>query len=234
MPSSPTSSRRPMKGLTRNAPALATSSAWRGWKHSVMLVRRPSDVSVLQARRPSTVLGSFTTMLDAILAFSRPSFSITAYSVEITSAETGPRTTSQISARRLAYGTFSLAISEGLVVTPSSTPISWACLISSRLAVSMYRSMGGLLCRVVSAIPSGATSWQLRAGWCRCTNRAQSGGSGAPRASLPPRSLPRRHEPFQLTPHDLARGVPREFLDDPHERRALVAGEPPGAPGQEQ
>src|SRR5438270_125610 len=65
MPSSPMSSTRPMKGLTRKAPALATSIAWRGWKQRAMLTLSPLSEQALQAWRPAIVLGSFTAMAGA-------------------------------------------------------------------------------------------------------------------------------------------------------------------------
>jgi len=51
---------------TRNAPALATSIAWSGWKQSVMFVRTPFSESVLHALSPSGMEGSLMTILSAM------------------------------------------------------------------------------------------------------------------------------------------------------------------------
>ena len=50
-------------------------------------------------------------------------------------------TRSMISMTRFLCATPSLAISDGLVVTPSRMPQAFACLISSTLAVSMKNFM---------------------------------------------------------------------------------------------
>src|SRR5262245_27343455 len=57
-------------------------------------------------------------------------------SVATTSRLTSPGTTEQISSTRGRNGRFSLAINEGLVVTPSTTPSATPSLISLMLAVS--------------------------------------------------------------------------------------------------
>ena len=62
-----------MKGEMKVAPAFAASSAWLAEKQSVTLTCVPSPVSVLQAFRPSSVSGSLTVTLEAILASLRPS-----------------------------------------------------------------------------------------------------------------------------------------------------------------
>src|SRR3546814_14587726 len=66
-----------------------------------------------------------------------------AWSVAVTSAETGPGTTSQISAITSAIGRPALAISDGLVVTPSTIPV----LARSR----------------ISAPPAGSTKYYMAA-----------------------------------------------------------------------
>src|SRR5690606_32165689 len=53
----------------------------------------------------------------------------------------GPSTTSQISSRTWRKGLPVLATREGLVVTPSRTPIDWALRISSISALSMKNFM---------------------------------------------------------------------------------------------
>src|SRR3546814_14193591 len=60
-----------------------------------------------------------------------------AWSVAVNSAETGPGTTSQISAITSAIGRPDLAISDGLVVTPSTIPVLARSRISATSAVSM-------------------------------------------------------------------------------------------------
>lgn len=89
------------------------------------------------ARKPGRMVGILITILSAIFINSSASRSIPSVSVEITSADTGPGTTLQISARISRYGFVSLAASDGLVVTPSSTPIAAASLISVTDAVSI-------------------------------------------------------------------------------------------------
>ena len=65
MPSWPASSSLPMNGLTYFAPDFAASSAWFAEKTSVTLTGVPSEDSARHARRPSGVMGTFTTTLGA-------------------------------------------------------------------------------------------------------------------------------------------------------------------------
>src|SRR5215470_15172978 len=88
------------------------------------------------ALRPSLVSGHFTTALGATCASSSPSFTMPSKSVATTSRLTSPGTTEQISSTSGRNGRFSLAISDGLVVTPSTTPSATPSLISPRFAVS--------------------------------------------------------------------------------------------------
>src|SRR5499426_2831091 len=88
------------------------------------------------ALSPSLVSGHFTTALGATCASSSPSFTMPSKSVATTSRLTSPGTIEQISSTSGRNGRFSLAISEGLVVTPSTTPSATPSLISLTLAVS--------------------------------------------------------------------------------------------------
>src|SRR5919202_3114476 len=106
-------------------------------KQRVTLTLMPSEVSRRVAFSPSRVSGHLTTTLGAIPAYSRPSRSMPSASRLVTSAETSPRTISQMAAtcaRKSAAP--SLATSEGLVVTPSTTPSAAPSRISFRFAVS--------------------------------------------------------------------------------------------------
>src|SRR5258707_480121 len=117
------------------APALAASSACAAEKHSVTLTRMPSLLRARVAMMPSRVSGHFTTMFLWIFTSLRPSSIMDLASVETTSAETSPSTMSQIMRTWSSIGRPSLAISEGLVVTPSTIPQLAAFFSSSRLAV---------------------------------------------------------------------------------------------------
>src|SRR5262245_54762528 len=88
------------------------------------------------ALSPSLVSGHFTTALGATCASSSPSLTMPSKSVATTSRLTSPGTIEQISSTSGRNGRFSLAISEGLVVTPSTTPSATPSLISLTLAVS--------------------------------------------------------------------------------------------------
>src|SRR5882724_3970828 len=136
MPTAPISSNRPTNGLMIYAPALAASSAWAAEKHRVTLTRMPSLLRALVAMMPSRVSGHFTTMFLWILTSLRPSSIMDLASVETTSAETSPSTMSQIIRTWSSIGRPSFAISEGLVVTPSTIPQLAAFFSSSRFAVS--------------------------------------------------------------------------------------------------
>src|SRR5438309_7746492 len=136
MPSWLMSSSLPTNGLTYVAPALATSSAWFGEKHSVMLILIPCPLRHLHAFTPSRVVGSFTTTCSCQLANSWPSRHIVPESVPTTSTLTGPPTILQISSTVGLNGLPSLAMSVGLVVTPSNTPSAAASRISPIFPVS--------------------------------------------------------------------------------------------------
>src|SRR5262245_2419132 len=88
------------------------------------------------ALSPSFVSGHFTTALGATCASSSPSFTMPSKSVATTSRLTSPGTIEQISSTSGRNGRFSLAISDGLVVTPSTTPSATPSLISLMFAVS--------------------------------------------------------------------------------------------------
>ena len=79
--------------------------------------------------------------LSAMAASLRPSAIILSASVAVTSAETGPGTTLQISAIVSSIGRPAFMMREGLVVTPSSKPVSANALISSMSAVSAKNFM---------------------------------------------------------------------------------------------
>src|SRR5438132_1933922 len=130
------SSSRPTKGLTYVPPALATSSACVGEKHSVMLILMPCSLRHLQALMPSRVMGSLTTTFLCHLAYSCPSLHMVPASVATTSTLTGPFTASQMERIVSLKGLPSLATREGLVVTPSRMPRAAASRISFTLAVS--------------------------------------------------------------------------------------------------
>src|SRR6184192_216196 len=130
------SSSRPTNGLTYAAPALATSSAWLGEKHSVMLILIPCPLRHLHAFTPSRVVGSFTTTCSFQPAKSWPSRHMAPASVPTTSTLTGPPTILQISSTVGLNGLPSLAMSVGLVVTPSKTPSAAASRISPIFPVS--------------------------------------------------------------------------------------------------
>ena len=132
------SSSRPKKGETYVAPALAASSAWLAEKTRVTLVLIPSFARTFTAFKPSTVMGIFTTMFLWIAAISLPSRIMPSASVVVafTSPLIGPSTIWVISRITSLKSRPSLAIRDGLVVTPQITPMSSAFLISSTFAVS--------------------------------------------------------------------------------------------------
>src|SRR5690606_13627134 len=142
-----------MKGEMKVAPAFAASRAWLAEKQSVTLTMRPSEVSALQALRPSMVRGTLMAMLSAILERMSASRIISLNSTAVTSAETGPSTISQISLVTSRIGRPDFMISEGLVVTPSSSPVSLNARISLTSAVSTKNFMG--LSFVTLAEPPG-------------------------------------------------------------------------------
>ncbi len=99
MPSWLMSSRRPTNGDSRLAPAFAARSPWLAVKINVQLVLMPSSAKRLIASRPSSLIGTLTTMFGASLANARPSVSIPSTSSATTSADTGPLVIVQISLR---------------------------------------------------------------------------------------------------------------------------------------
>src|SRR3954470_499674 len=148
MPLVETSSSRPTNGEMYVAPALAASSAWVAEKHSVTLVLMPSLVHVRTAFMPSASIGILTTMLLRSAAYSRASRIISSHVVPTTSADTGPFTMSQISSRTSLNLRPVLATSDGLVVTPSTSPMAAASRISLTSAVSMKNFMADLRCTI--------------------------------------------------------------------------------------
>src|SRR5688500_7033542 len=88
------------------------------------------------ALSPSLVRGHFTTAFGAICASSSPSLTMPSKSTATTSRLTSPGTIEQISSTSGRNGFFSLAMSDGFVVTPSTTPMATPSLISETFAVS--------------------------------------------------------------------------------------------------
>ena len=99
MPSWLMSSRRPTKGDSSQAPALAARSPWAALKMSVQLVLMPSSAKREMAERPISLMGTLMTMLGAILVKARPSLRMPSRSSAMTSALTGPEVMPQISSR---------------------------------------------------------------------------------------------------------------------------------------
>ena len=138
-PSVEMSSSLPRNGDTYVAPALAARSAWLAEKIRVTFVLIPSEERTLTAFSPSVVIGILTTMFGWMAAISRPSRIIPSASVVValTSPLIGPSTIVVISLITSLKSLPSLAIRDGFVVTPQITPMSFASLISSTLAVSI-------------------------------------------------------------------------------------------------
>ena len=111
-----------MNGLTNAAPAFAARSAWFAEKQSVTFVRMSRSENVRVATRPASVSGTFTTTLEWIAARCIPSRTMPSASVAVTSADTGPSTIPQISRITSSKTRPDFATSDGLVVTPSTTP----------------------------------------------------------------------------------------------------------------
>src|SRR5262245_12039102 len=84
----------------------------------------PSPFRCFTALSPSRVSGHLTTTLGATCASSLPSFTMPSKSVATTSRLTSPGTILQISSTSGRKGRFSFAISDGLVVQPSTRPIA--------------------------------------------------------------------------------------------------------------
>src|SRR5882724_4450890 len=164
MPTCPMSSRRPRNGLMYTAPALAESNACVAEKQSVWLTRMPSPVRYFTALSPSLVSGHLTTTLGATWTSSLPSFTMPSKSVATTSRLTSPGATRQISSTSGRNGRFSLAISEGLVVQPSTRPIATPSFSSATFALSRKIFM--------QSSPSGALDADLRPG----AHRLEHGG----------------------------------------------------------
>src|SRR4030095_9360124 len=145
IPTAPMSSSRPRNGLMYVDPALAESSAWGAEKQSVWFTRIPCPERCFTALSPSLVSGHFTTTFGATCASSSPSFTIPSKSVATTSRLTSPGTIEQISSTSGRNGRFSLAASDGLVVTPSTTPSAMPSRISFTFAVSRKIFIGSSL-----------------------------------------------------------------------------------------
>src|SRR6266446_2609641 len=150
MPTAAMSSRRPRNGLMYVAPAFAERSAWVAEKQSVWLTRIPSLDRCLTALSPSLVRGHLTTAFGATWASSLPSLTMPSKSVATTSRLTSPGATmEQISSTSGRKGRFSLAMSEGLVVQPSTRPMATPSRSSFTFAVSrkifMSSSVSGAL-----------------------------------------------------------------------------------------
>ena len=116
---------------------MAARIAWAAEKQRVTLTMAPPWLRVRQATSPASVRGTLTATFLAMPARKRPSSTIPSASVAVTSAETGPSTTEQISATTSVNLRPVLATSDGLVVTPSSMPVAASALISSMSAVSI-------------------------------------------------------------------------------------------------
>jgi hypothetical protein len=97
------------------------------------------------ARSPSQVSGSFTTTFGAMAASLSPSLTMVSKSVATASAEIGPSTRAQISAMTSAMFLPDFAISDGLVVTPSTIPVGSMSLMTATSAVSRKSFMAALL-----------------------------------------------------------------------------------------
>ena len=132
------------------APAFAASNAWEGEKQRVTLTLVPPWLSARQALSPSQVSGTLTATLGAMAASVRPSESMVSASVAVTSALTGPGTMSQMFRITSMKSPPDLAMSEGLVVTPSSRPVAARSSISAVSAVSTKNFMRPLRPRVAS------------------------------------------------------------------------------------
>src|SRR4030095_4789200 len=145
IPTAPMSSSRPRNGLMYVDPALAESSACGAEKQSVWFRRMPLPERYFTALSPSAVIGTFTPTLGATWASSSPSFTIPSKSVATTSRLTSPGTIEQISSTSGRNGRFSLAASDGLVVTPSTTPSAMPSRISFTFAVSRKIFIGSSL-----------------------------------------------------------------------------------------
>src|SRR5512144_240928 len=96
----------------------------------------PSPLRYFTALSPSLVSGHLTTTLGATCTSSLPSFTMPSKSVATTSRLTSPGTTLQISSTSGRKGRFSLAMSEGLVVQPSTRPMATPSRSSATFALS--------------------------------------------------------------------------------------------------
>src|SRR5579859_1400334 len=126
-----------MKGETKVAPALAARTAWLTEKHRVTLVLMPLSLKKRQAFRPSQVIGSLTVTFGWILDRARPSLFMPSKSIAATSALIGPSTRAQISPITSWMLRPDWRIRVGLVVTPSTRPVSAHLVSSAMSAVSM-------------------------------------------------------------------------------------------------
>ena len=143
--SKPISSILPINGEIYVAPASQAIKAWWTEKIKVTFVLIPSSVNALQALIPSIVIGNLITIFLWILANSKAWAIMSSALPSLTSAEIGPSTSEVISVITSFKALPSLAINEGLVVTPLTTPHEAASLISSKLAVSINNLIFNLL-----------------------------------------------------------------------------------------
>jgi len=142
IPFCPLSSSRPMKGLTKVAPAFAARSDWLAEKMRVTFVFIPSFVSVLTALSPSEVIGIFMAMffryfcgIFEMICFA--SFTMSFALSLSTSRLIGPFTRVKISSMTSWKDRPLFARSVGFVVTPSRIPQDAISLISFKSAVSI-------------------------------------------------------------------------------------------------
>jgi len=141
------------KGEIYVAPALAANRACTGEKQSVTLVLIPSADSALTAFSPSRIRGILITIFFASFTRWCASLTMEEKSTLITSALTGPSTTSHISFNTCSGSRPSRAMRVGLVVTPSINPMLAASFISPNVCrIDKYLHLH-LPVDLLSAIP---------------------------------------------------------------------------------
>src|SRR5512140_2808767 len=147
-----------------------------------------SALSVAHARTPALPNGSLMTTCGSIAESSRPSRIIPSTSVAITSALTGPLTIWQIRLVISRGSPFSFAISDGLVVTPSTMPRATNDSMSCRLPVSrkIFMRLSPILHRIGEFADAGHA------------NREDVAGGERP----DPRRRPRRDDVARQQRHD--------------------------------
>ena len=157
MPSWPMSSSRPTNGETNRAPAFAASSACGAEKQRVTLTSIGSSwpARMWQARSPSQVSGTLTTTFGAMPASARPCSTMPSHAVSVTSADTGPGTSRVISVMTSLMLRPVRATREGLVVTPSTSPVAASSAIWPVSAVSTNSCMRALPSRNGSVPEAG-------------------------------------------------------------------------------